>query len=193
MTLLRQLVILVRPFKGIPGFFFIRTSLPKSSNNLELMCNYVNVKCSWLVILWIISVTSTLTVWETNATNVNLTNLKVIIFPIPWYLTAYSTLFTLLNQLPSWSSGSRVRASAETTFIMILFYFYWWIVITELFRHILKLILNYYFKFERNRPGSCFPGITLTASCLLLNDHHLWSDRFLNKTLRKIEHERKAS
>ena len=40
--------------------------------------------------------TSTLTVWETYATNVNLTNLKVhvIIFPIPLYLTVYSAFFT---------------------------------------------------------------------------------------------------
>ena len=83
---------LIQPaFKDIPGC----TSLPKSSNNLEPICNYVNVKCSWLVILRIISVTIASTVWETYATNVNLTNLKVIIFPIPLYLTVYSALFTL--------------------------------------------------------------------------------------------------
>ena len=67
----------------IPGCFFTGTSLAKSSNNLETICNYVNVICSWLVILRIISVTSTFTVWETYAANKNLTNLKVIIFPIP--------------------------------------------------------------------------------------------------------------
>ena len=70
-------------------------SFPKSSNNLEPICNYVNVKCSWLVILRIISVTRTFTVWETYAANVNLTNLTVIIFPIPLYLTVYIALFTL--------------------------------------------------------------------------------------------------
>ena len=73
--------------KGIPGCLFTRTSLPKSLNNLEPICNYVNVKCSRLVILRIISVTSTFTVSEIYATNVNLTNLKVIIFPVPLYLT----------------------------------------------------------------------------------------------------------
>ena len=31
-------------FNDIPGCFFTRTSLPKSSNNLEPICNYVNVK-----------------------------------------------------------------------------------------------------------------------------------------------------
>ena len=50
--------------KGIPGCLFTRTSLPKSLNNLEPICNYVNVKCSRLVILRIISVTSTFTVSE---------------------------------------------------------------------------------------------------------------------------------
>ena len=48
--------------KGIPGCFFTRTSLPKSSNNLEPICNYANVKCSRLIILRIIPVTSTFTV-----------------------------------------------------------------------------------------------------------------------------------
>ena len=43
--------------KGLPGCFFTRTFLPKSSNNLEPICNHVNVKCSRLVILRIISVT----------------------------------------------------------------------------------------------------------------------------------------
>ena len=54
---------------------FLVVSLHASSNNL--------------------SVTSTFTVWEKNATNVNLTNLKVIFFPIPLYLTVYSALFKL--------------------------------------------------------------------------------------------------
>ena len=57
--------------------------------------NYVNVKCSWLVILRIISVTNTFTVRETCAKNVNLTNLKVTLFPITLYSTVYSALFTL--------------------------------------------------------------------------------------------------
>ena len=47
-------------FRGIPGCLFTRTSLLKSSNNLELICNDVNIKFSWLVIYRVISVTSTL-------------------------------------------------------------------------------------------------------------------------------------
>ena len=45
-----------------------------------------------------------------------------------------------------------VRASAESTFMFILFYFFLLmdIVYIELFMYILKLILNYHFKFERN-------------------------------------------
>ena len=65
---------------GTFSILLTRSSLPNSSNNLKLICNYVNVKCSWLVILRIISATSTFTVWETYAENVNLTILKVIIF-----------------------------------------------------------------------------------------------------------------
>ena len=106
-------------------------------------------------------------IWETYATNVNLTNLKVIIFPIPLYLMVYSALFTLListalirglvvsGRLLFW--GSRVRAPAEPIFMLVWFYFYWWIVLTELFRYILKLILNYYFKFERNLSWILLP------------------------------------
>ena len=44
--------------KGIPDCFFTRTSLLKSSNNLEPICNDVSTKCCWLVIFRIISVTS---------------------------------------------------------------------------------------------------------------------------------------
>ena len=33
-------------FKGLPGCFFTRTSLLKSSNNLDPMCNNVNIKSS---------------------------------------------------------------------------------------------------------------------------------------------------
>ena len=69
-------LILYSDVKGIPGCFFTRTSLLKSSNNLEPICNDVNIKCSWLVIFRIISVTSTFTLWETCTTSVNLTNLK---------------------------------------------------------------------------------------------------------------------
>ena len=75
--------------------FFTRTSLLKSSNNLEPICNDVNIKCSWLLIFRIISVTSTFTLWETYTTSVNLTNLKLIIFPIPLHSTIYSALFSL--------------------------------------------------------------------------------------------------
>ena len=56
-------------FKGFPGCFFTRTSLLKSSNNLEPMCKNVNIKSSWLVIFRIISVTSSFTVWGKNTTN----------------------------------------------------------------------------------------------------------------------------
>ena len=62
------------PLKGLPCCFFTRTSLPKSSNNLEPMCNNVNIKSSWLVIFRIISVTSSFTVRRTNNTNGNLKN-----------------------------------------------------------------------------------------------------------------------
>ena len=69
-------------FKGIPGCFFTRTSLLKSSNNLEPICNDVNIKCSWLVILRIIiSVTSTFTLWETYNTSVKFTNLIIFLIP----------------------------------------------------------------------------------------------------------------
>ena len=36
----------VRRLKGLPGCFFTRTSLLNSSNNLEPICNIVNIKCS---------------------------------------------------------------------------------------------------------------------------------------------------
>ena len=55
-------------FKGLPGCFFTRTSFLKSSNNLEPICNIVNIKCSWLVIYGIMSVTSSFTVWGTHTT-----------------------------------------------------------------------------------------------------------------------------
>ena len=84
-----------KAFKSIPDCFFIRTSLLKSSNNLESICNHVNIKCSWLEISRIISVTSTFTLWETYTTSVNPTNLKLIIIPIPLHSTIYSALFSL--------------------------------------------------------------------------------------------------
>ena len=139
--------------------------LLKISNNLEPICNNVNMKCSWFVIFRIISVTNTFTAWETYTSNVSLKNLKIIIFPIRLYLTIYSALLSLRNQLPLWSSvkrdrllfwGSRVLASAEPNFMLSLLYFYIWIEFIELFLYILKLILNCYFKFERN------------SSCILL-------------------------
>ena len=65
--------------KGLPGCFFTRTFLLKSLNNLEPMCNNVNIKSSLLVIFRFISVTSSFTVWGTHTTNGNLKNLKVII------------------------------------------------------------------------------------------------------------------
>ena len=37
-------------FKGLPGCFFTRTSLLKSSNNIEPMCNNVKIKSPWLII-----------------------------------------------------------------------------------------------------------------------------------------------
>ena len=43
----------------------------------------------------IISVTSTFTLWETYTTSVNLTNLKLVIFPIPLHSTINSALFSL--------------------------------------------------------------------------------------------------
>ena len=90
----RLLLGCINYFKGIPGCLFTRTSLLKSSNNLEPICNDVNIKCPWLVILRIISVTSTFTLWETYTTSVNLTNLKLIIFPIPLHSMIYSALFS---------------------------------------------------------------------------------------------------
>ena len=39
----------------------------------------------------------------------------------------------------------------------LYFIFYWWIVFPEIFRYILKLILNYYFKFERNLSWILLP------------------------------------
>ena len=53
--------------KAFLVFFFTRTSLPKSSNNLEPICNYVNVKCSRLVILGNMYVTCPFTGRETFA------------------------------------------------------------------------------------------------------------------------------
>ena len=67
-------------FKCITSCFFTRASLLKSSNNLEPICNNVNIKLSLLVLLRIISVTITFTVLETYSTHVNLKNLKVIFF-----------------------------------------------------------------------------------------------------------------
>ena len=82
-------------FKGLPGCFFTRTSLLKSSNILEPIYNKVNIKSSWLVIFRIISVAISFTVWGTHTTNGNLKNLKVIIFPIPWYFIIYNARFSL--------------------------------------------------------------------------------------------------
>ena len=79
----------------IPGCFFTGTSLPKSSNNLEPICNYVNVKCSWLVILRIISVTSRFTLWETYATKCEPHKLESNNFPIPLHLTDYAYILRL--------------------------------------------------------------------------------------------------
>ena len=92
---IESLTLSVYSFKCIPGCFFTRTSLLKSSNNLKPICNDVNIKCSWLVIFWIISVTNTFTLWETYTTSVNLINLKLIIFSIPLHSTIYNALFFL--------------------------------------------------------------------------------------------------
>ena len=90
--------------------------------------------------------------WETYTTNVSPKNLKVIIFLIRLYLTIYSALLSLpqsTDLVVYWLArrtlilGSRVRASAEPTFMLISFFFYWWIVFIELFRYILKLIPKY--------------------------------------------------
>ena len=146
-------------FKGLPGCFFTRTSLLKSSNNLEPMCKKVNVKSSWLVIFRIISVTSSFTVWGTHTTNGNLKNLNVIIFPIPLYLTIYSTRFSLSRNcldglvvivFDSYFGGRGFDPQPYRLLCWFYFIFYWWIVFIELLRFILKLIFNYYFKFERN-------------------------------------------
>ena len=52
----------ITTIKGIPGCFLPLTSLLKSSNNLELICNNANIKYSRLVLFRNISVTNTLTV-----------------------------------------------------------------------------------------------------------------------------------
>ena len=65
-----------RELKDLPACFFIRTSFLKSSNNLELICNNVNIRCSWLVICRIISVTSSFTVWGIHTTSRNLKTWK---------------------------------------------------------------------------------------------------------------------
>ena len=83
------------PVKGLPGCFFARYSLLKSSNNLEPIGNDVNIKCSRLVLSRIISVTSTFTVRKTHTTHVNFKKMKVIIFPISLYLTIHSPLLSL--------------------------------------------------------------------------------------------------
>ena len=69
--------------KGIPGCFYTRAYLLKSSNNLQMICNNVSIKCSRLIFKRILSVTSTFTVLETYTKHVNPKNLKVIIFQCP--------------------------------------------------------------------------------------------------------------
>ena len=85
-------------FIGLKAFLVVSLHVPLFQRVRIIsnhFCHYVNVKCSRLLILRSISVTSTFTVLETYATDVKLTNLKVIIFPMPLYLTIYSALFTL--------------------------------------------------------------------------------------------------
>ena len=91
-------------FKGITSCFFTRTSLLKSSNNLEPICNDVNIKLFLLVLLRIISVTITFTVLETYTTHVNLKNLKVIIFQYSC-IKRFTVHFSRSQYQLPWSSG----------------------------------------------------------------------------------------
>ena len=134
-------------FNDIPGCLFTRTPLPKSSNNLEPICNYVNIKCSLLVILRIISVTSTFTVCETYTENVNLTNLKIIFFSntivfnclkCAFHTSTFNCLRGLVVSVEdSCFGGCGFEPQPNLLLCWFYFIFYWWIVFTELFRYIL--------------------------------------------------------
>ena len=89
-------------------------------------------KCSCLVIFRIILVTSTFTLWETYTTSMNLTNLKLIIFPIPLHSTIYSALTVnclrglVVSVLDSYFGGRGFKPQPNLLLCLFYFIFYWW-------------------------------------------------------------------
>ena len=88
-------------------------------------------------------------------------------FSYTMYLKVHSALFTLSTFIcirglvvsvdDSCFRGRGFEPQSNLLLCWFYFIFYWWIVFTELFKYILKLILNYFFKFERNMSWILLP------------------------------------
>ena len=63
----------------------------------------------------------------------------------------------MVSVLDSYFGGRGFEPQPNQLLCWFYFIFYWWIVFVELFRYILKRILNNYIKFEEICLGSCFP------------------------------------